>query len=114
MAMIVCSRCFADYGDHNTRHEGPMRDWLRWTACCVMLCSFACDDDGDEDHDHPSMDAGKSDAGKADAGKTSDAGKADAGAPAYSSETYSKDENWLCKPGASNSRCKDPVEATEI
>ena len=78
-----------------------MRDWLRWTACCLVLSVSGCEEDKSEG----SKDAG---GGSADTGAGEDAG------PRYSSETYAKDENWLCRPGGAGSRCKDAVEATEI
>jgi hypothetical protein len=81
-----------------------MRDWLRWTACCLALSVSGCEDEKDS----PVEDAGEGDAGEPDG----DGG--DEGGSKYSSETYAKDENWLCRPGGSGSRCKDPGEVTEV
>ncbi len=69
-----------------------------------MLSVSGCEEDKSES----SKDGGEGDTGLPDAGESEDAG------PAYSSDTYAKDENWLCRPGGNGSRCKDPGEATEI
>jgi hypothetical protein len=84
-----------------------MRDWLRGTLCCALLSVFACGDDSD-DKDTSAKDGGQDQDGDGDSGAS------DAGEPAFSSPTYSQDENWLCRPGASTSRCKDPAESTEV
>src|SRR5262245_24728423 len=86
-----------------------MRNGLIGTACCALLMMSACGDD-DDDKGTVDKDAGDEQPEDTDAG----AGAGDASEPAFSSATYGKDENWLCRPGASNSRCKDPGESTEV
>ena len=76
-----------------------MRERFRWAICCVPLYLLGCGDDA-----KPAITAGRGDAGAVE----------DAGDPPFSSSVYSKDENWLCRPGAATSRCKDPAAATEI
>ena len=68
-------------------------------GCAVGLLALGC---GDDDN------SGDSDAG-------GDAGQNDAGdAGGYHSETYSKDENWLCRHGMTTDRCAEPPTRSEL